>query len=426
MEPISQGEKLKSLRILLGLKQKDLVDGDITREFISMVEKDKRRFKKETAITVMNRILEYSKQKNIPLNLDEEYLSRNALEDIERYCSLAIDNEATYDECLNLLKLCDTNGLEYIKYKIYKRMGNIKLSDNNYNEAFFNYILSYEVLNTTEATGEKPSITNNLGVCKFKLIQYDEAILYFNNALALCNLTNNYDVYYKALFNLSLCYLELGKFDDALTLLQKCKRKISQSKDNRFYTKIVISEVNCYESKKEYDKCIEIYEQLEHTADKKLLGTIYNNLALMYLYKKCLEKSEEYFSKSIEIRKVNDKKLLSHTLIDKSYLYYELKQYDNLIYTINKGIDLCKEYNDYVYWLNALKQLEKLYKNENNLIGLKNTYIEMVTLCKINNMEKTFIYALNKLIYISIELKDFTKAALYSEELNYYVESLQT
>ena len=44
MEFLTQGEKLKNLRLELNLRQKDLSDEKVTREFISMVEKGKRNF----------------------------------------------------------------------------------------------------------------------------------------------------------------------------------------------------------------------------------------------------------------------------------------------------------------------------------------------------------------------------------------------
>lgn len=55
VEFLTQGEKLKRLRTELNLRQKDLADENITREFISMVEKDKRNFSKQNAISIMKK-----------------------------------------------------------------------------------------------------------------------------------------------------------------------------------------------------------------------------------------------------------------------------------------------------------------------------------------------------------------------------------
>lgn len=428
MKFMPRGQKVKELRRILGLKQKDLVElmeGEITREFISMVEKEKRHFKKQTAIKVMSCMLDYAKEQGIYLNLDEEYLIRDEVQEAERYCDLCIAKDLDFDACLNLLDICEEFGLGYTKYKIYKIMGDIKFKANDYKAAFIYYSTAYEVLSNYEENSEKPIILNNMGVCKLKLLKYDEAILYFNNSLMACNTINRYDCYDKIIYNLILCYSELNKYEDALSIIKKFSERIEKLKEELLYIKIKISEANCYEAKGEYDKCIDIYHNLrDELGDSVLgdmLGNIYNNLALVYLKKKDYEKSEEYFSKCIEFRKEKDNKHLCRVLIHKSNFYLDKGMKEEATKIIDKAIELCKLNNDFKYLIIALKNLEKIYKINEDNINLRNVYLEILNIAKENKSSNEIVYALNNLVDIEITLQNYDKAHFYNKELKGYL-----
>jgi len=429
VEFLTQGEKLKRLRIQLNLRQKDLADENITREFISMVEKDKRNFSKQNAISIMKNILSKAEEKGIVLNLDEEYIYRDIKQDVQKYCLQQVENKATKEECEKLLDMAEKYDLPYAKFRILKRMGKIFFADQDYTQSFIIHSQAMEILNTNNLIEEKPIIFNNMGVCKLKLTQYEEAVLYFSNSLIICDIINDYKICNRVLFNLALTYDNLGKVDETLKVIQKCNKKLDKIKENILYLKVKVMEANCYEVKKQYDKSFIIYDQLindirnnQNPENFKFLGLIYNNMAFIKLEQKNYDESEFYFDKSYQARLIYDKEGLSHTLIDKSSLYIDVNLLDKAIEGINEGIIICKKYNDYEYWLTGLKQLEKIYLIKKNYDKLEKVYLDLMSLSEKNNTEKNSIYALNKLINLELLLKNMEKAQFYSNKLNEYIE----
>ncbi len=429
VEFLTQGEKLKRLRIQLNLRQKDLADENITREFISMVEKDKRNFSKQNAISIMKNILSKAEEKGIVLNLDEEYIYRDIKQDVQKYCLQQVENKATKEECEKLLDMAEKYDLPYAKVKILKRMGKILLYDQEPVQAFISYSKAMEILNTNNFIEEKAAIFNNMGVCKLKLIQYEEAALYFNNSLIICDIVNDFKIYNRVLFNLILTYDNLRRIDETLKIIEECNERIDKVEENVIYIKVKVMESNCYEVKKEYDKSFIIYDNLVkeiasglNQENMKFLGLIYNNMASLKLKQNNYAESEVYFDKSYQARLIYDEEGVSHTLIDKSKLYIKLKLFDKAIKVINEGIDICKKYNDYEYWFTGLKKLEKIYLQQESYDELEQVYLELMSLSLENNTEKNSIYALNKLINLELLLNNMEKAQFYSNKLNEYIE----
>ncbi|WP_040214787.1 helix-turn-helix transcriptional regulator [Clostridium polynesiense] len=435
MKFLTQGEKLKKLRIELNLRQKDLADENVTREFISMVEKEKRNFSRQNAISVMRRILSIAAEKGIELNLDEEYIYRDIKQDAERYCIQRVEDNASLEECEELLKISDDYNVPYAKYKVYKRMGDLVLFNQEPIKAFIYYSEAMEILNLNNYLQERPSIFNNMGVCKLKLIQYEEAILYFTNALYISELDDSYGIYNRVAVNLSLAYINIGKIEECLSIIEEFSTKIDKDKENIIYIKMELLRANCYEYKKDYEKCLGIYWDLLDGLDinnifqgevnkeyGNLLGIIYNNMANVLLIQEKYDESEIYFDKSYDVRINYDIEWLSHSLIEKSRLYIKWLEYDKAEEVIYKGIELCKKYNDYEYWLIALKELEKIYSYNKNYEELINVYTDLIKLSDKNEIEKHKVYALNKLIKLEVSLNNMEKVQYYSNKLDKYIE----
>jgi len=63
-EILSPGEKVKKLRLELGLKQKQLTGDTVSATLISMIEKGERSVTLESAIIIANCLNKYYKHKN--------------------------------------------------------------------------------------------------------------------------------------------------------------------------------------------------------------------------------------------------------------------------------------------------------------------------------------------------------------------------
>ncbi len=422
---LTQGEKLKSLRTKLGLKQKDLVIEGVTREFISMVEKGKRNFSKVTAICFMQNIIECTKLKSMDmdsdLDFDKEYLSRTIKEDAERYCKLSLEKCSTTEELLELLDLCKKYELSNVIIMVYKKNGDKLLNENKPFEAFINYDKAVEIIDQNDITEYKIAILNNMGICKLRLLQYNESIYYFNKSMDLCHSMNEYKIYNKILYNISLAYSTMGSARKSLQYIKEAKHRINIKDEKNILAKIRIMEALCYQNIEDYEKCIEIYKDLKDNSnieDNILLGNIYNNLGIALFKNKAYEEIKVYFNKSEELRSIYDRAHLSHTLIEKSIVYIDLKEYNEAIDIINHGLSLCSEYNDYEYLNKGYKYLEDIYKKQKEYSKLKEIYKGILHFAKINNNTKEEIYGLSGLIKLEISLKNYEVIGEYMDGIN--------
>lgn len=351
--------------------------------------------------------------------------SCNPKEEAEKICIQAAENNASYEECLELLHITDKFHIPYGHYKLYKRIGDFFLLNQKFDESFVHYTIAMDILNENNMKVEKIFIFNNMGINKLQVLQYDEAIVYFESSLMIMNMLKRYEIYTKTLYNLALAYLSIYRVDEAITTINKCYEKLDKSSETQLYIKLKILEANCYEEKGMFGKCIQVYYALlneEDDVSNTLLGNIYNNLALLHLREKNYDESSMYFQRAYDSRNTYDKSLLSHVIIHRAELYYDTLELEKFYTSIFQGIELCKKYNDYEYWVKALMKLEKAYKKENNTEKLRVIYLEMLEISKKNNLEKNIMYALNKLISLEIKLKNFGLAFEYNDMLNKYLE----
>ena len=423
LEFLTQGEKLKNLRTKLNLTQKDLVIEGVTREFISMVEKEKRNFSKGTAICFMQNIIEYAKLKSIDIDseFDKEYLSRTIKEDVERYCKLSLEKCSTTEGLLELLNLCKEYELSNVIIMVYKKIGDKLLIETKPFEAFINYDKAMEIIDQNNITEYKIRILNNMGICKLRLLQYNESIYYFNKCMELGHSMNDYKIYNKALYNRLLACSSMKNTDKSLQYIKESKDRININNESDIFIKIRIIEALCYEEIGDYNKSIEIYKDLKdnfNIEDNVILGNIYNNLGITLFKNKEYEESKVYFSKSKELRSLYDRSHLARTLIHESILYIKSEQYSDAIYIINEGLNLCNEYNDYEYLNKGYKYLEDIYKKQKDYSTLKEVYKRILHFAKINNNTREEIYGLSGLIKLEISLKNYEVIGEYIEHMN--------
>jgi len=86
MKFLTNIEKLKSTRKYLKMSQEDLVDENLTRGLISMIEIGKREITSNVALKLVEKFQKRAKELNIELKIDNGFLLRSPSEDAELYC----------------------------------------------------------------------------------------------------------------------------------------------------------------------------------------------------------------------------------------------------------------------------------------------------------------------------------------------------
>lgn len=223
-----------------------------------------------------------------------------------------------------------------------------------------------------------------------------------------------------ALYNLANAYKYINKIDLALETVDKY---ISISDDShKYYIYAYGIKARCYEAKKDYDKAIKTYKDLIlKISDNRnaFLGYAYNNLGNLHAKINSLEESLKYFDMAEKFRSVEDRKNLSHTLIEKSIVYIKQNLYEDAIKTINEGLNYAIEYTDMEYLLEGYYKLAEIYDKLNDEINLEKTYKELSGLLKIkhNKIKLKWLYGKIALMYLNQNKYDLCKEYLVLNNL---------
>lgn len=365
MKFLSGKEKILDLRKKLNLKQKDFESENFTRGYLGLLENGKRNITEEAAKVITKIFKQRAEELGVALDIDENYFLRDIKEEAEIYCIKKLSQQLSLDEIESIIELGEKYNLYNVKSKAYSNMGDYYYNNREYMHAFKNYFYALDLLKNNEPSSNKCYIYSYLGMCKYMLLNYSEAIIYFNKARNDAFILDEEEMLKNAIYNLALCNKKLSNYEEALKLIDivisDCKKEENMYK----YIYANTFKANCYEEMKQLDKAIVIYEEIISLIDDEkaeILGYLYNNLASMLLQKRKYSEALSYYNKSQHIRSKVDRKNLSHTLIEKSAIYVAKGLYDEAIMVIELGIEEAESQNDYEYVLKGYESLKSVYE----------------------------------------------------------------
>ncbi|MGH4123759.1 MAG: helix-turn-helix domain-containing protein [Clostridium sp.] len=425
MEFLTIGEKIKNLRKILGIRQEELTSIGVSRNFISMVENNKRKLSLKTAELLIEIFKSKSKEIGLDLDIDEKHLLKSPQEEAIEYCNEKINDTLLINEIDYLFDVCSRYNLSDILSTLYVKKGNMLYSIGKFSEAFTYYYDALIFYNSINSIEDKAFIYNKLGRCRLQMLEYFESLSFFTKAYNLSIIGNYKLVKKNSLYNMSLVYKKINKIDDALEHIKKYIDICDYDIDFFDIIDAKILEANCYSSKNQYNKSIQIYKEILNKKDQlknTMLGNIYNNLALAYLEVNDCENSLFYFDKSQELRKVRDKSKLHRTLIDKSNVFIRIEKINEATNLLTKGFDMSVAYKDLEYTMLSFNMLEKIYIdlcNNKRLIYLYEEMLEILS-SRENIQSVLLIYTKisNKLALINIENNDMEKCKNRLKTLN--------
>jgi len=281
---ITQGQKLKSLRTQLDLKQEDLSGKDITRNLISMIETDKATLTpKALAIIIENLRKNLSKNISVTekeiqdLKITEEDQAKTICENFIEYIkSVGITSEIILDKMLPLLNKYNLNSE---KVFIYYNFGLAFRNEKLYEKAFKYFNLSKEFAYMTNPSGEVyGGIIKNLMHCCNRLKLYNEGI----------RITDNIpkevpsDLHANILYNKAVLYKSSKKYTEAIeTLNILCDEFHKNLEYNYLGTKSEILKANCLRESGRYNDCLRLHKKIyTKISKKKNIDEIYIILTL--------------------------------------------------------------------------------------------------------------------------------------------------
>lgn len=387
MKFLNSSDKIKFLRKQLKMNQEDLVDINLTRGYISMIEIGKRGLNRDIAEIISKKFTEKAKSLGLNINTDAEYILRDSSEEAAFYCNNELQSTNSISKIEEIINVAEDYKLEKVNVYAYIRLGEIYFSKRDFTEAYINYLNALNYCKNTTMMNMEPFLYNKLGHCKMDQLEFLEALALFNLANYHAIKQNDDDIIKISTYNMALCNKKLNKIDAALEYINMYLCTCHKEKDMKAYIYANIMKANCYEAKHSITISINILlnllKEFEDT-DNPILGYVYNNLGDFYLTMNNLEESKYYFEKAEQIRKEKDIYNLSHTLIQKSRIFIKSGLYNEAISLIKEGLDLASKFKDTECLLKGYEMLSEIYSNLKNVKELENTYKIIISLSEKN------------------------------------------
>ncbi len=414
---LSPGKRLKALRQQLNIKQVELEEIGVSRNYISMVESDKRNL---TGVTLAN-YLKFMQNKadelETNINLDVNYLLLPEKEEARNYCHMKLDLTLSHKNLDEVIKIGEKYKLEDILLKSYLLKGNLLYDENSYNTAFVYYYKILEIHNDNKDNSNKSFAYIKLSKCKIMTLSYEEALTYLFKAYSYCKEFNDDTNLRNCLYNIALVYKKLGEYDNALIYIDELLNICDCYTNINVYIISIILKCNCYLKKKDYHLALTIYFDILNNFSENIgvhLGLIYNNIGCIYCEINEIDKSIDYFNRSISFRKVHDIKNLNSSIIDMSSAYVKENSYDKAIELLYEGIALSEKYSNIEFLIRGYSILEDIYIKLNDKNKLEEIYLVLVEILKEIDVVKVLgIYIKLSLLYMDIGKYDKSKEILY-------------
>lgn len=412
MDFLSPGKRLKALRQQLNIKQVELEEIGVSRNYISMVESDKRNLTGVTLANYLKFMQKRADELETNINLDVNYLLLPEKEEARNYCNMKLDSVLSHKNLDEVIKIGEKYKLEDILLKSYLLKGNLLYDENSYNTAFVYYYKILEIHNDNKDNSNKSFAYIKLSKCKIMTLSYEEALTYLFKAYSYCKEFNDDTNLRNCLYNIALAYKKSSEYDNALIYIDELLNICDCDANKNLYIISIILKCNCYLNKKDYSLALTIYFDVLNNFSENIgvyLGMIYNNIGLIYCELNEIDKSIDYFNRSISFRKVHDIKELNRSIIDMSSVYAKENSYDKAVELLYEGIALSEKYSDSEFLIRGYSILEDIYIKLNDKNKLEEIYLKLIEIFKDSDLVKALgIYIKLSLLYM--EMNEYYKS----------------
>ncbi|GAB6086899.1 helix-turn-helix domain-containing protein [Alkaliphilus crotonatoxidans] len=430
MKIISTGEKIKQLRIDIGLNQDDLTNDEITRSLISMIENNKRNLTYRAAKVIADSLNQY--YINLGKKITPDYLLESEVEQAQRLIKERLDemqqlidhpmvgNEnQVVENFKKLIEFARQWKLDSMVAQLYETRGKYYFNTYRYNEAISDSISAQEYYLEKKNYDKAISLYIRIGNCHYQLMLYDQALLYYNRAF---NIVQNYSTENTSRdrmllhYNLTLCYSSQKKYDSTLQEIASFKQLPEHEED--IYNLMSLLEANTYRDLRNYDKAIRLYNKLlkkQLSVNTKML--VFENFSQLYQAKEDYEKSLQYIDVSFEFKDDIEANYLPYLYLNKSRIYWKLGKIKNAISLIENGLILAEKVAKFETILDLHFLLVEIYLETNKYVKAKNILEKLECFIIENNLKDMLFYIYTYYIDLCYLTGEMEKCLIYTSKL---------
>lgn len=240
-------------------------------------------------------------------------------------------------------KIASEKKLDLFMAKAYGFMGTANYNMDRYPVALEHYLHALQLYEKLELKREEGVILNNMGNLFLDQELPDQALPYYQRALAIDkDLKLDADIAID-LLNISSAYSVTPKLDSAYFLCSQALQKAEELKDTAIYTQCLGNLGIIEFQQKKYDIALKHILEAEDLYKKHGLeaniGVLFLSLGDIYLQKKDVAKATRYYSRALE----NGKEMES--IDDERYAYLGLSKCAELKGNFPQAFDYIKKYN---------------------------------------------------------------------------------
>lgn len=415
MNFLTTGEKIRSLRKRMGMRQQELEDENITRAFISMIETGKRGLSKDTAKLIASKLSEKAQRVGLNLVIDENYLLRTPSEDAEIYCNDKLSNFPTNDEIDVIINIAKTYKLIKVEALANKILGDYGFNEKRNTEAFIYYLICLDLYKETSEKELLPYLYHQLGLCKLNESAYVEAISFFDRSDYYSKIYENFKIEKDNLYYTALGYKHLGMYNEGLKYIDKYLLICDKKAEINEYARVSILKAHYYAVMGNGNKAMYLLDGLmseflscKIEPDK----SIYMEASRLYLSEGQLEKSLSYIQLAENIVDNVDNIDSACVYLIKGNIYLAQGCYDEAALAANNSLRLA--YNKDELMLRSYDILIGIYSSKKDFVNLRNTYTKILDLLKDKEGYSEEILTLyNKLALLYLEQNDVEMCKKY-------------
>lgn len=321
MRVLSTGEKIRQLRMGIGLKQGDISNEEITRSLISMIENNKRNLTFNTAKVIAAALNKYyvnlGKEITPDLLLESEVeqaqrIIRERLNEMQQLLDkpAAGTESQVYQSFQKLIDFAQEWKLDEMVAELYEARGRYHYKTYQYNEALKDFFNAQEYHLKRENYHRVASIYNLIGISLYQLNSPEQAILYYEKAYdtIVTHQTSNYDKLKPiVLVNKALSYSKIKRYDMTFNTIKEFKE--SYRNEDHYYYEILLIEANAYFDINNYQKAEKLYNKLIKKSSKfrqSLLLLVYESYADLLQIQGDYKQSLHYINLAYDC--INDEK----------------------------------------------------------------------------------------------------------------------
>lgn len=424
---VTRGERLKSIRKSLNLKQEHLSGKDVTRNLISMIETNKAALTDKAAKVIMKNLEKAINEKEQQDKVDIKQLYITEEEEVINLSKKFVDLiqtagiECDY-ETKQMIRLLNKYKLKKEKAVVYLEIGKQYSKSGQIDEAYKYMFLANEfAVLTKENFEERYEILIRLTLLSTESDKYEYVVKEISTYLR--NFSDQLDRLQtiKLVINKCLLMIRLGEKEKVLDVINEFENNNRRSiKEAEQWVRLLVLKGNVYRKIYQYRKSLSVYKKIQRELsskeefDKARILILVNIIVTKRILK--MDYSEELDGIEVLIERISDfhsMKVATDVCDVLGGIYAEKNQYFKACRYYEEILDIARKSNKKKFVDNALEKLIDIYSlshETEKMDSLRYDVYELIELGVLESDSSNIIKLID--YYIDIEEYEMAKGIM--------------